>query len=207
VFKRAVYIFSNACGVQWRLNKRIFIFLGIFVLIGIVLGVMTAFNTRIKVDHISKNLLDTNLLRVVRPTASFFGIMLGRIFFFALTFVILFVLCLNRWSSFLVFGIATYHGFNMIINFYYIFARFGATGGVLFAVYFLLFPILIFLTMVATVYCLRVCEPIRHGGFRGGICMRDFWRSMMYFFTVVAIFAFIEYIFFWLILSKIVFVV
>lgn len=206
--KGYMYRFSGAVGVHWRLNRAILIWLLLFVFAGVCIGCSVAFNARIKVDHISQSLLDTNLLRVVRPTASIGGIMIGRVFSFAVMIGFIFVLCLNRWTSFLAFGVATYQGFNIVINLYWIIARFGvATGAVLFFIYGLMLIILTILTVIAIVFCLRVTEPCRCGGMRGGIKWRDLKSQIVYFAAAITIFSFVEWLWFMLILSKIVFIV
>jgi hypothetical protein len=145
---------------------------------------------------------------VVRPTASIGAVMIGRIFSFGLMMALVFVLCLNRWTAFLAFGAAVYSGFSIVINLYWIIARFGvATGAVLFFVYAIMLSILTILTMIAIVFCLRVTEQCRHGGIRGGIKWRECRNKCVYFLVAICVFSFVEWLWFMLLLSKIVFIV
>ena len=201
-------MFTGALGVQWRINRAIFLWLGIFVFAGICIGLSVAFNVRIKVEHISQSLLDTNLVRVIRPTASFMAIILGRIFYFAMMFALIFIVCLNRFTVFAVFGIAIYMGFSLVINLYWIIARFGiATGFVLLFVYSVLLLFYTIFVLIAIVFCLRVTSPVRTGGMRGGIQKFDFARHCGIFLAFVAGFALAEYLCFLFFVSKIVYIV
>jgi len=198
----------GSCGVHWRLNRRVFIILGIFVGVGVVIGLYTAFNVRIKVDHISQSLLDTNLKRVVRPTAGFVGILLGRIFAFFVMMGLTMLVCMHRWTLFLVFGLATYHGFNVVINLYWIIARFGvATGSVLFTFYIFILIAVMVTYIVMTVYCMRVCTPIRGAGFRNCFKWSEVGSACISFAIACAVIAVTEFLIFYLLISKIVFIV
>jgi len=183
--------------------------LGIFVFIGIIIAITVVFNPRFDpLKHISNNLLDTNITRVIRPTAGLGAILLSRIFAFAVIFSIVFLVCLHRWTICLVFPLAAYQGFSLFINLYWTITRFGvATGTVLFLVYFFLLLALLFIIFVAMVFCMRTCEPVRKGGFRGGIHWNKFGYRCLKIFIVVACFALVEWLMYWLILSKFAFVV
>ena len=208
MLKRGFYIMTGAATVQWRLNRKIFIWLGLFVVIGVVVGLITVFNARLNIRHISENMLDRNLLRVIRPTAGFGGIIMGRLLAFLMMFTLAFVLCLNRWSVFLIFPVTVYLGFSFVINMYWIFARFGwAMAAPLFLVYFILLPIYLCLVLCAIVYSLRVCAPIRSSGFRGAICWNKLGHGGFTFLVAIFTFALLEFFFFWLVLSRIVFVI
>ena len=184
--------------VQWKLNRRLLIWLSMFTVIGIIVGIMTMFNARLNVRHISEGLLDKNILRVIRPSATIGAVLMGRLTAFALTFALIFIVCLNRWTTLFVFPIAVYHGFAMVINLYWAIARFGAAmGAPLLIVYFILLPILCFLKLCAMVYCMKNCRPM---------CKTIHHGLLLFAIAAVAI-ALVECLFFWLILSKIVFVI
>ena len=200
-------MFANSVGVQWKINKWLFLWLCVFVVIGVVIGLMTAMNARIRVESISTNLLDSNLLRAVRPTASFGGMMIGRMWLFVVSFAIIFVVSLNRWTVFVVFPITAYHGFSIVINMYWVIARFGVPlGSVLLVTYLLILVAVLVLVLVATVYCMRICVPARSGGLRGAINWRCFGRDTLSFLCAITVVALVEYFLYWAILSKFVFV-
>ncbi|MDR0462499.1 MAG: hypothetical protein LBG88_04205 [Christensenellaceae bacterium] len=206
--KHGVYRFSNMLGVQFRLNRAVLAWLGISVLAGIVIAITVVFNPKFTATLISNNLLDTNLPRVIRPTTGLGAILMARIFAFAIIFGLVFALTLHKWTVFLVFPIAGYKGFEIFINLYWTITKFGmATGTVLFVCYFIILLALLVLTLAMMVFCMRFCEPIRLGGFRGGVQWKCFWPPAIKFLVAIVIFAIGEYFIYWLLLSKFVFVV
>jgi len=203
-----VFAIGGAFGVHWRLNRKLFLFLGICTLIGVVIAITVVFNPKFNPLLISNNLLDTNLSRVIRPNIGLGAIMMSRLFSFAITFALVFVVCLHRWTVWLVFVMTGYQGFSLFISLYWTISRFGmATGSVLLVVYLLLLLALLVLTYCVIIFCMRNLASARQCGLRGGIRWREFLFSSARFLIAIAIFGFIEWILYWLILSKFVFVV
>jgi len=206
-FRRLYYLLGNAIGVHWRLTRKIFIWLGIFVGIGIIFGFVTIFTAKFSVTSVSNGMLDVNLLRVIRSTG-FVSIILGRVLDFALLFLGIFLVCMHRWTVFLVFPYVAYRGFSIVVNLYWIFAKFGMfTGLALFLSYLFWFIVLLFIVFAVIIYCMRMCAGVRRGGFRGAIRWNDFARHCGVFLGVICVFAFLEWLVYWLVLSKIVFIV
>jgi len=206
-FRRLFYLLGGSVGVHWRLNRRLFVWLMIFVAIGMVLAFTVVFNSKVTPSTISNNLLDSNLLRVIKPNIKFGALMVGRIFYFALFFALVFLVCLHRWTVWLAFPLALFKGFSFIVNMWWIVAKFGfVTGLVLFFFYLVWFIVLLMLVVAVIVYCLRACETCRRGGLRGGLRWREVGKSAGIFLVAVTILAFFEWVSYWLVLSKIVFI-
>ena len=208
MFKRAVFYIAGACGVHFKVNRALFIWLGIFFVIGCCVGLSVAFNVRVKVEHISQSLLDTNLVRVIRPTCSLMAMVAGRVFFFALMCGFVFLLCMNKWTVFGVFAVALYQGFHVMVNLYWVIARFGfATGSLLLVSYFFVLIIYSAIMITAIVFLLRATAGVRTGGIRGAIKWREFFNQAAVFGVVVFVFSLVEYILFLVFISKIVYIV
>jgi len=205
--QRFKFLIGNSVGVHWRLNKWIYIWLAIFVIAGVAIGLSMIFNPRMTANTISNNLLDGNILRVIRANTGVGAILAGRIFSFSLIFAFIFAMCLSKWTVLGVFPLAAYQGFSLVINLYWAILRFGVfSGTVLFVVYLVLKIILLVITLVAIVYCLRCCSEIRRGGFRGGMRWRHFFHGCFGFLCAIVVFALVEWFMYWLVLSKILFI-
>ena len=205
--KRGAYLLGNAIGVNLKLNKRVLIILGVFILIGMGIGLSVIINPKIKPEMISDNLLDTNLLRSIRPNIGFGAMIMGRVFFCVLFFGVIFLMSLNRFTMWGVAIMLAYRGFALVINLYWVLLKFGFTTGlVLFFIYLVLFLTLVAFYLVAAVFCLRVCAPVRAGGLRGGIRWGEFSHAALTFLCYILAFAIIEWGMYWAVLSKIVFV-
>jgi len=187
------------------LNKKLFIILGVFALTGVILGLITIFNPRVAADSISRNLIDGNILRVVVNTG-IFGIIMGRLLDFAFVFVLLFLVSLHKWTVVFVFIYAAYRGFAIVINLFWIVAMFGAiTGIVLAIVYLIWFIVMLAVVICLSIFILRSLASARRSGIRGGIRWRDLFRNSFRFLIVIVVFASIEWLVYWLILSNLVF--
>lgn len=182
--------------------------LSLFVVIGVAAGLITIANSRMLPEMVSRNLLDTNVLRIIMPNTTFGALMMGRVLYFALFVVAIFLLSLNRWTVWLVFILAVYRGFVLVINIWWIIATFGMVMGLgLFLIYLVLFIVLLVLTETVMVYCIRENVWCRRGGLRGNLRWRDWQKPLLIFLSCIVVLAITEFIFYWLVLSRFVFVV
>jgi len=182
--------------------------LSLFVVTGVAIGIIGIVNPRIMPTMISLNLIDTNLLRIVRPNTSFGGIIMARAMYFALFCLMIFVFSLSRWTVWLVFVMAAYRGFVTVVNLYWIVATIGMVMGfALFIVYLILFLLLIVLMIIVMIICIRECSWIRKGGFRCNLRWKDWQRHSIVCITTIISFAILEWIMYWLILSRFIYVV
>lgn len=207
-FRRIKYLCRNFIGVHFRLNKGLLIWLGIFAVVGVIIGIATVFTPRITAKTISERLLDTNILRVVRPTTGMGSMIMGRLFGTVIFFAFIFATCMHRWTVFFAFGLIGYQGFTLVVNVYWAISKFGVVSGmVLFILYLILLIILLMIIICVTAFLIRVTAEIRKCGLRGGMKWRLFFKQCIIIATVIIAFAFFEWFLYRLILSKFVFVV
>jgi hypothetical protein len=204
--KRWFFQICGSAGVHWRTNKRLFLILFALFVAGVVVGILTAMNPKVKPESISLNIIDTNLGRVILPNARFGGIIFGRLWAYFVIFWVIFLLCMNRYAVFGVFPITLYYGFSIVMNLYWTILKFGMTlGAVLFVVYFFVLLIYSLIIITTVVYALRTCNAARQCGAKM-IHFGDVVRDFLMFAAIVTALAFVEYTIFYLVLSKIVFV-
>ena len=208
MFRRRIYFLTSSFGVHWRLNKSLIFWLGIFALAGIVIGILTIANPRMLPEMISRQLLDSNIMRVIMPNTTFGALMMGRAFYFLLFAVVIFVFSLFKWTVWLVFVMAAYRGFTIVINLWWVVAIFGmGMGFVLFLIYFFILIAQLLLTFVVMVYCVRECSWGRRGGLRGNLRIKEWYKPGLMIAVAILALALVEWFMFWLILSRFVFVV
>jgi hypothetical protein len=94
----------------------------------------------------------------------------------------------------------------IVVNLYWIIARFSLLNGLVLLLAYGLFLIVLMLVCVClVVFMLKNCSRIRRNGFRYGIRWDDFWRTLFVFALVITAIALVEWFVWWLILSKFVF--
>ena len=197
MFRREFYRLGGMLGTRMRLHKGLLLWLGIFIVIGIIIGASTVSSPKVGVSQIPSHLIDANIVRVVRLTGGFGSMLWARIFGFALFFACAFVVCLNKWTSWLVFPLIAFQGFTLVINMYWILTRFGiATAVPLFIFYLLIMLALLVLEICAVIYLLHL---------RGRIRGNNVARPCFMFLCSIAVFALVEWVLYWLILARLVF--
>jgi hypothetical protein len=205
-FRKFFYWLRGSAGVHFRLNKKLYIFLALSVILGVAAGFAVMFNARMTVDRISRTLLDANLQRALMPMAGVGGFLMGRIFDFILALALVFLLSLHRWTVLLVFPFVALKSYTLVVNLYWIVARFGfMAGGVLFFIYLFWLIVIMIVFITAVVFLLRSCAGVRQGGFRGALQTKRFLKSMGIFVGVILAIGFLEWVLYALVLSKFVF--
>jgi hypothetical protein len=184
------------------------VWFAIAIAIGAGIAITVISSPKFTAAAISDSILDVNILKVIRPNTGLGAMMIARMFSFAVSFAIIFVLSFKKWTVIIIFPLAGYKGFEIFINLYWTITKFGmATGIVLLITYFVFLTVLLVITLAAAIYCMRLCEPVRLGGFRCGVDWNGALYNVLKFFGAVFVFALAEYFVYYLILSKLVFVV
>jgi hypothetical protein len=203
--RRKIYDLKGFFGIQWFLHRRLLIWLGVFMLAGICIGLITIFNPGVNAQLINRNLIDTNILNIVTPIprASFGRFIAVRLIEFALFSSLIFLLCQTKITSLLAFVFVAFRTSTITINLYWILARLGIFGGTaLFIFYLIFFLMLLTLLAVKTVYIMNQCAILRNYGFRRGICWRGFFKVMLAFACTAIFIAILEWLSFWLVFSQ-----
>jgi len=203
--RRKIYDLKSFFGIQWFLNRRYIIWLGIFMLGGIVIGIITISSPGINAQIINRNMIDTNILNIITPIqrANFGRFIAVRLIEFTLYASAIFLLCQTKITSFLIFPLLMFRTSTITINLYWIVARLGMFGGtVLFVFYLIFFLMLLTLLAIKSVFIMKQCAILRSYGFRRGICWRNFCKVMFTFACLVSLIAALEWLSFWLVFSQ-----
>lgn len=202
--RQTIFDIKSFFSVHWNLNRRLFMWLGFFVLIGITIGLITIFNPAVTAPRIGRNFIDTNILRSISTRATFGSFIIARLIEFILSAIFIFILCQTGITSLFSFAFISFRACTMTINLYWIIARLGIMGGGLLFIFYLIFFLLLLATFAAIiVFIMKQCAAIRSYGFRRGICWRNFCQVMFIFTCIITFIAILEWLCFWLIFSKI----
>ena len=108
--------------------KGYYILCAIFVLIGLLTGFFTAF--RFSESVTSQNITDVVLVDYLKRNSGWFAILLSRVFSLLSICVILFILCLNKWSSFLSLLVLIYQAYLVGLNSAILIILFNVSGAI-----------------------------------------------------------------------------
>jgi len=202
------YNLRNNLQVVWRENKTLLVILGLFALGGMVLGMIVAFNPIMHHQWISRHLLDGNVLNVTAPNRGIFAFLFARLLDVGFGALLLMLFNLTKWTMLLSFPYIAFRAFWMVINLFWIIDAFGFVHGLLFFVfYFVVFIALLLMFMCAAIFALKRGKHCRMYGWRVGLRFSEIKGAVLWFTAIVAILAFIEWLIYFLILSRMVYVV
>ena len=176
--------------------------------VGVVFGCVMVFNPMLTVRNIGEHLIDGNLRRAVSPVAGIGGMIFGRVLDVLVVGLMIFVVALTNWSVVLVFPLAAFRGYCLVMNLYWAFFKFGMPHGlILFVVYLFWLLVAVVLFVIAVVFIMRHCAGIRRYGFKTGIRWREFCKGLLVICCAAAVVGFFEWLVYFLVLSRMVFLV
>ena len=194
--------------IGWRGNRLLICVLGFFILAGIAIGAIAIFDPLLTHFRITRDILDGNIINAATPNRSIFSFFLIRFsdFVFGLLLVLLF--SMTKWTVLFTFPYVAFRAFWVVINLYWIVDRFGFLHGfVLFLVYLVVLTALLVLFLCATIFALRRGKVCRQYGFKEAFRWREI-RNTVYALTMaLALVAFLEWLLYFTILSRMVFVI
>ena len=205
--RRGTYNAKNSIALLWYENKMLLFILGIALLTGLVLGVIVAFDARLNYFRLTPDLLDGNIMNVTQPGRSLFAFITSRFIDFGFAFILVSLLAMTKWTMLFVFPYLAFRAFWAVINIFWIADRFGAFHGlVLIIVYVVILLSLLILFMAACVFALKRGRTAQLYGLRCGYRWGDIRRPLITISITLAFIGFVEWLLYFLILSRMVFV-
>jgi hypothetical protein len=127
---------------------------------------------------------------------------------FAIAGALVFVMCLHSIPALLTFPLIAFKGFSIVINLYWIWARLGFVSGLfVFIAYAIFLVVLLFIFIMLAIYLMKQCALIRSYNIRRGIKWFEFWKIVGIHFAIVLVIAFIEWLVYAAVFSKMIFLV
>jgi len=201
--RQTIFDIKSFFAIQWLINRRIFIWIGLCMLAGVAIGLITLFSPNVTAARIGKNFIDSNVLNAISPRANIGSFIIARLLEFVFCATFIFILCQTKITSYLTFGFIAFRTCTVTINLYWIIARLGMTGGILFIFYLIFFLVLLCLLAATAVFIMKECANLRSYGYRRGIEWKGFFKVMLVFACFATAVALLEWLCFWLIFSKI----
>jgi len=207
IMRRGTYNAKSSIAQIWYENKKLLLFLGLFVIIGIVLGVVVAFDPMLNYFRLTRDLLDGNLMNVTKPGRSLFAFIATRFIDFGFAFILVVLLGMTKWTMLFIFPYLSFRAFWAVINIFWIIDRFGAFhGAVLVIIYAIILLSLLVLFTAACVFALKRGRSVQLYGLRCGYRLAEIRRSLVTMTIFLVTIAFIEWLLYFLILSRMLFV-
>ncbi|MCL2846608.1 MAG: hypothetical protein FWE38_02855 [Firmicutes bacterium] len=206
-FRRLNYNFRDGWKSAWRENRFVIVLLALSAIAGLVLGALVIFDPLLEHFRITQNLLDGNIINAASPNRGIFAFIVSRFADFAFAFVLVMLFSLSKWTVLLVFPYLAFRGFWVVINLFWVIDRFGfAHAAVLFFVYLIVLITLLIIFAAAVLFALRRGKACRMFGLRCGLGWREVRRPLTTFAVILFCVAVIEWLLYFLVLSRMVFV-
>ena len=202
-----MYNFRVGLGIGFRENRKLLILLFLSILVGVGVGASAVFDPQLHHFRITRELLDGNIVNVASPARGIFTFFLVRFMDFGFGLLLVFLLNMTKWTFLFTFPYLAFRAFWMMINLFWIIDRFGFMhGSVLFIVYLVVLVTLLIIFACACVFIIKRGRMCRMYGFRSGLRWMDIRRSVYSIVLWVAFVAFVEWLMYILVLSRLVFI-
>lgn len=179
-----------------------------FVLAGLILGVVVVSDAMLDHFRISRQFLDGNVMNVASPNRTIFPFLLVRFFDIIFALMLVFLFNMSKFSMWLTFPYLGFRAFWSVVNLFWIIDRYGFVhGGVFFIFYLVIFIAVLLLLLVSTVFMIKKCAQIRKFGFRGCCRWHDIKRPIAWICTGVFAIGFVEWLLYFLVLGRLVFII
>ena len=204
MFARLWCRFADWLRVQLSAYRSTLIWLMVWLVGGIVLGIVTLLMSEVGVDDINYRLIDGNILNATSISAGLGSFIWQRILSVLLPVVVVFVLAaLSRVTAYAIFPVVFMHGYWLAVAVWWVWFFYGFTAILLLAFY------VVWLVVVTAVLLAGLLWAYQWGG-RLRTCPRQcqWWsiiRGVGILVGVAIIMGVFEYLVFWTVLGKIVY--
>ena len=181
----------------------VFLLCALSVIVGIVIGSIAVSDPLLNHWRVSQNLIDRNIHSATSPERALLGFVFSRAFDIFLAGLLMFFMSLTIFTKWLVFPYLAMQGYWVVVNIFWIFARFGVSGTILAIIYVIVFIILLKILIALAVFVLRFGRDCRLYGFRSRV--PGTWRTAVWFLVTAAFLGLFEGLMYFLILSRMVF--
>ena len=184
------------------------ILLCLFALGGIVLGIIVVFNPLLSHIWISNHLLDGNVINVASPNRSLWIFLLVRFLDILFGLILVLLFNLTKWTMLLTFPYIGFRAFWMVINIFWIIDMFGFVHGFLFAItYIIVFVALIIIFAGTCIFAMRRGKMARMYGIKMAFRWNEIKSATWTLLFAILVIGFIEWLLYFLILSRMVYMV
>ncbi|MCL2569939.1 MAG: hypothetical protein FWE16_01895 [Firmicutes bacterium] len=207
-FRRFGYEMKNNAQTSWHENKWLaFTLLGCAI-VGIIFAIIAINDPLLTHFRISIGLIDGNIVNAASPDRGPFSFIFSRFLDFGFAILLVILFCMTKWTSWLTFPFIAFRAFWSVINLFFIVDRFGFFHGMpLFIVYLIVFVFTTIIFICACIFVLKRGRLCRLYGSRVGYNWNEIKRAVFAILTAVVVVALIEWLLYFLILSRLAFVI
>lgn len=195
--------------VQWRKYKTTLIWLLVFLVGGIILGIVTLYTTDVTVGDINYLLIDDNILNATAIGSTMGNFIWQRILSLLIpVLLVLIMAAITRFTAMIIFPIVLMHGYWLTIAVWWTFFYYSFTALLLIIFYTLWLLVVTAVLLAGLLWALQCGENFRQSGQQNcnqGRNWATVFRGFAILIGVAVVLGFLEYLVFWTILGKIVY--
>ena len=195
--------------VKWQKYKATLIWLLVFLVAGLIVGIITLYVSHVSASEINFTLIDGNILNATALGSSLGSFIWQRLLSLIIPILLVLIMAaIARFTSYIVFPVIFMHGYWLTIAMWWMFFYYGFTAILLIIFYTLWLLIVTVILLAGLIWALQCGENFRQSG--GKNCSQSHnWRLVLrgtlIIITAAIIVGFLEYFVFWTILGKIVY--
>lgn len=206
MLRRFFSYITDLLKINYRLHKRIIWSFAFCIALGITWGVITLSTREIGTDQIGSNFVDQNIINSASIDSTIGEYIVQRLITLFLPLALLFIMCvISKVTAWIVFPFMVLQGYWFVMTIWWTLQNYALGAFFLLAFYAVWLLLMLTVTVIAVIWLMNICRHIRKLGFRCGYNWKEFWFGMLILFGLQLFFAILEYMVYWVFLSRIVY--
>ena len=196
--------------VQWQKYKATFIWLLVWLIAGLVFGIVTIYLGKVGVDDINYHLIDGNLLNATATNSSIGNFIWQRVLSLILPITLVLILAsIARFTALIVYPVVLIHGYWLAVAVWWTFFYYNVTAILLLVFYIICLLLVTAILLAGLLWALQCGANFRNSGGSQNCPQIQNWgnvlRGALIIIGIAICLGIFEYLVFWTVLGKIVY--
>ncbi len=198
---------KDSLQVNFKIHKKLILWLSLFFVIGIIIAIVTVSTQTIDIDQINIYFIDNNIINSASIKKNFFSFIWHRVnsVLLPLTIIFLFASLSIRLGHAASIAFITMHGYWITVSIWWIFVYFEISAWLLGIFYIIWLLILSIIFIFSIVWLLKITQPICRMGIKNGCDFNELLKGGLIIVFYSLILGLLEYFTYWIILGRIVY--
>jgi hypothetical protein len=206
MWKRFWYFLIDGLKIRHKEYKKVLNYFYFYLILGAICGIIIIYANEIGGEDINRNFVDQNIINSASVNSTFGGYIGQRLLGLFLPLTLLFILgILSGWTAMAVYPFMFLQGYWFIMTVWWTVYEYTLGAIILLAFYIVWLLIVLAVLIFAVLWIMKITQNIRCFGFRAGFCWIELWRGLGVILATMLIISFVEYLVYWVLLSRIIY--
>ena len=196
----------DALKINFGIYKKMLFWFAVCLILGIILGIITAADENVTIEEINKRLIDQNILHSAAVDTRLGSFVWERILSIFVPLLLLFALALlSDFTALCTFAYMVLHGYWLALSVWWT-IEFYAMGSIFILAFYIVWLLIVTAVLIAgCIWVMKLAGPIRCLGFRAGCKTKEIITGVLVLLGIALALAILEHLVYWVFLGKLVF--